>query len=347
MNPSPTKLPTYSVIIRTLGKGGEKYAQLIQSIRDQKLQPLEVMVFIPEGYDLPESKLGWEQFIRSPKGMMTQRVYGVEYADKNSTADYFLLLDDDISFEPDFAQNAMDFLSQSEPDMLAPASIKEDGSYFINNIFSAFNIVSSLLARKYETRKEGWRNRVSKAGGYLHNSAVTQPVLTETGNGQCSFLKKGVATPCCLSDELWIDASGYPLPEDQIFFNKIFRNGYKMIYHPGIKYRHLDNGSNSPQRKIKNAYAHGRNFLIFWHRFLYNEAPKGWKRWWLKRRIGHRLWANYFYFMVRTILPGGKGLLKSYRNGWKDAKAYIAGDEYKNLRPIILNQQIQTQKENK
>lgn len=337
MNPRSTKLPTYSVVIRTLGTGGEKYAQLIQSIKKQELQPLEVMVFIPEGYNLPESQLGWEQFVRSPKGMMTQRVFGAEYADQHSKADYLLLLDDDISFEPDFAQKAMEFLSQSNHDMLSPASIKEDGSFYIYNLFSPFNIASSLLGRKYETRKKGWRNKISKAGGFINNSKLTNaPVLTESGNGQCSFLRKGVATHCKLTDELWIDASGYSLPDDQIFFYKIFINGFSLSYNPLITYRHLDNGSNSPQRKIKNAYAHGRNFLIFWHRFLYSEAPKGWKRWWLKRRIGHRLWANYFYFMVRSILPGGKGLLKSYRNGWKDANKYIHSYEYKTLSPVML-----------
>lgn len=326
--------PTYSVIIRTLGKGGEKYAQLIESLRKQTFRPKEVYVFIPQGYDLPEAKLGWEQFIISPKGMMTQRVFGVEYADKYSTADYFLLLDDDIGFDSDFGEKAMSYLRDNPVEVLHPTSVNDKGERHVISIFSPYNIFSVLFSRKFESRNKRWRNRVSKAGGYLHNSKISIPVLAQTGNGQCSFIRKGVASVCNLSDELWIDACGYSLPEDQIFFNKIYQNGYKLLYNPDIAYRNLDNGSNSPDRKLKNAYAHGRNFLIFWHRFIYSQEPKKFNRWWLKRRIEYRLTANYIFFMLRSVMPGGKGLLSNYRNGWKDAKEYINSDEYKALRPV-------------
>ncbi|MCQ2307204.1 MAG: hypothetical protein MJ000_06545 [Bacteroidales bacterium] len=43
---------SYSVVIRTLGNSGEKYQKLLDSIRSQTVQPEEVIVAIPDGYEL-------------------------------------------------------------------------------------------------------------------------------------------------------------------------------------------------------------------------------------------------------------------------------------------------------
>ena len=67
----------YSVIIRTLGTAGEKYENLLKSISALEPQPKEIIVVLPEGYDLPKEQLGWERFLFSPKGMVSQRVYGI------------------------------------------------------------------------------------------------------------------------------------------------------------------------------------------------------------------------------------------------------------------------------
>ena len=68
----------YSVIIRTTGKAGEKYRKLLNSIAALQPQPKEVIVVLPEGYALPETKLGWETFYHCPKGMVTQRLHGIK-----------------------------------------------------------------------------------------------------------------------------------------------------------------------------------------------------------------------------------------------------------------------------
>ena len=90
----------YSVIIRTTGKAGEKYRCLLQSISKLEPQPKEVIVVLPEGYSLPEEQLGWEKFYFCPKGMVTQRMYGVE----KCKTKYALNTDDDIAFEADFVK---------------------------------------------------------------------------------------------------------------------------------------------------------------------------------------------------------------------------------------------------
>lgn len=50
----------YSVYIRTLGKGGDKYQRLLDSIKKQTIQPLEVVVVLPYGYKKPKERLGYD-----------------------------------------------------------------------------------------------------------------------------------------------------------------------------------------------------------------------------------------------------------------------------------------------
>ena len=77
----------YSVIIRTTGKAGEKYRKLLSSITALEPQPKEVIVVLPDGYDLPEDQLGWETFYHCPKGMIN--------------GDAVSFIDSDDTLEPD------------------------------------------------------------------------------------------------------------------------------------------------------------------------------------------------------------------------------------------------------
>ena len=91
----------YSVVIRTIGKAGDKYKALLNSIEKLNPSPIEIIVVIPEGYSLPKERIGnglKEKFIFSKKGMVEQRLRGIGEA----KGEYLLICDDDISFDSDF-----------------------------------------------------------------------------------------------------------------------------------------------------------------------------------------------------------------------------------------------------
>ena len=90
----------YSIYIRTLGKGGEKYEKLLLSIRNLTIQPQEVVIVLPYGYAEPQERLGYERFAFCEKGMIKQRVFAID----NAKTQYVLLLDDDVEFSPDFVE---------------------------------------------------------------------------------------------------------------------------------------------------------------------------------------------------------------------------------------------------
>ena len=66
----------YSIVIRTVGKAGEKYQKLLDSIKKLNVQPAEVLVVLPKGYEKPKERLGDEKFVYSEKGMVQQRIGG-------------------------------------------------------------------------------------------------------------------------------------------------------------------------------------------------------------------------------------------------------------------------------
>ena len=70
----------YSVVFRTLGQGGSKYEALVQSINRQTILPREVVIVIPDGYSVPEVHAMNERIVRSEKGMVIQRIVGMEEA---------------------------------------------------------------------------------------------------------------------------------------------------------------------------------------------------------------------------------------------------------------------------
>lgn len=96
---------SYSVVIRTLGNTGLKYKALLDSIAKQTIQPEEIIVAIPEGYELDYS-YGNEHIVRCKKGMTTQRAEGILAA----KSDYILIVDDDVEFEATMVEELYQYM---------------------------------------------------------------------------------------------------------------------------------------------------------------------------------------------------------------------------------------------
>ena len=51
----------YTAVIRTLGKAGEKYQTLLDSLVSQTIPPKAIIVYIAEGYPVPAETVGIER----------------------------------------------------------------------------------------------------------------------------------------------------------------------------------------------------------------------------------------------------------------------------------------------
>lgn len=113
----------YSVSIRTLGTAGVMYEKCIQSIAQQTIRPKEIIVVIDDKDKITNLyKCGLERFVISRRGMVQQRVVGVN----ENTSDWLMLLDDDVAFPPDFAERCFALADRKRAQIVAVVSLSAD-----------------------------------------------------------------------------------------------------------------------------------------------------------------------------------------------------------------------------
>lgn len=326
----------YSIVLRTLGFGGEKYQALLDSIKAQTIQPSEFLVVIPHGYDLPDERLGIETFIRCDKGMVNQRVVGLN----NAKGDYLLVVDDDVSFPKDFVEKLYNIMKRNEADIICPR-LQES---FAKPSPSVFQKTISLLSTGARTsnKESKYAIRISRLGGSIHNGNLSNNEihLTQTGSFGCFLGSKKSLERVKFADELWMEKDTvYAFPDDQVFFYKAFCVGLKTLYAHQLPYLHLDASAAVNDSKInvdkKTIKKHdsSRNLFIFWHRFQYSRIKKNpWKTLISLACIG---WKVSFNMMLHILFYGLRPSLwkciTATWNGYVDGYKFIKSNEYKKL----------------
>ena len=257
---------SYSVAIRTIGKAGEKYIKLLDSIAQQTIQPQKIIVVLPIGAKAPEKHLGTEIFVYSPKGMITQRLYALEYIE----SDFILFCDDDVEFPSGFVQNLLTTAVDANMDCLAgpllsffpPRNIK----YFFASVLGGACVMLHNRKHKYV--------HLLKSGGWSYNWSIditTHKVYdTDSFPWTCFMIKTKAIKNISFEDELWAEKTGYAAFDDQIFCAKLKLNGFKSCIVSDAHYIHNDAKTSTLEKNYIPIYARSYNRRIYWHRFIYN-----------------------------------------------------------------------------
>ena len=323
-------MSTYSIAIRTLGTGGAKYQNLLNSIKSQTVQPQNLFIIIAHGYDLPPERLGIEKYVYTQKGMWHQRVVSLEYASNFGGSDYILTLDDDVAFEPDFVEKCLSYMDSTSCDVLIPStkSLKRSSMFSLRNIYSAL----SGIRIENPFQKEAVAI-LSTAGFMVNNRILTGAQPTQSGPFYAFIMRADKVSALDLNSEYWLDKTRYSLPDDQVFFYKCHLMGLRQYRHSQITVEHLDHGSSDSNRSLDYAYACGKNFLVFWHRFLYKRASF-FRRIWLEICFGYRVLIQLFTFLLIGLRKCDFAQFKKYYAGLADAVKYLRSKEYQNL-PVL------------
>lgn len=319
----------YSVIIRTTGKAGEKYRRLLESIAELEPQPREVIVVLPEGYNLPEDKLGWETFYHCPKGMVIQRLHGIAMC----KTPYALVSDDDIAFEPDFVQKLHAPVATGEYGLSAGPLTEFFPGKGLPTIMSVLTGASgpSVFHRKRY-------NTVLRTTGYSFNRNIKPGKLYETQSAAwtCFYADIEKLRSIHFEDEMWLDMNGYSAHDDTAMFYKAWLRGIKSVIVADAPYQHLDAKTSTKGKMVKALYATGFNDVVFWHRFLSGNNPI--ERLWSRVCIHFRLTAQKFYNRLNKL----RGRMTAeevlaFDNGVKAAWEWIRTEDYKKL-PSVLEE---------
>lgn len=317
----------YCVVIRTLGTGGDKYKSLLESIHNQTVKPVVVYVFIANGYSLPPDQLGYETFVYTRKGMWHQRVYGMQYVAEKHPDCYQLVCDDDISFASNFVEILFHNMISSSADVMTLGVGK------IGNRIRNFKL--GLLGVRYESNKDDYRIKIAKTAGFVVSTNRNKIIMpTQSGAFACFMIKSSIINNLYLEDEYWVEDALYALPDDQVFFYKCFKMNLNLKHCLEPCFNHLDHGSLNPSRLKDSAYAQSRNFLIFWHRFLYLPEKKIFAKLALIICIIYRFFVNSVLKLFVSISKKDTSIIFSYLKGLKDGIFFINSSKYKSLKKI-------------
>lgn len=319
----------YSVIIRTTGKAGEKYQKLLQSISKLQPQPQEVIVVLPEGYTLPEDQLGWETFYHCPKGMVTQRLYGLQQC----KTPYALFSDDDIAFAPDFIKK------------LAAPVVSGEYGFSAGPLLNFFppkglpTICSALTGSAVPTiwHKQQY-NHVLHTTGYSFNRQIKVGsgtwYETQSVAWTCFFADISKFRNIHFEDELWLDRNGYSAHDDTAMFYKAWLCGVKSVIVSDAIYDHLDGKTSTRGNHETTYYAIGFNDVVFWHRFL--SGTHGMEKLWSALCIRYFFLMQKGYYLLnclrhRMTKEENKAFAKGVDAGWK----WLTSEEYKSLPKVV------------
>lgn len=315
----------YTAVIRTLGKAGQKYQTLLDSLIRQTIVPNKIIVYIAEGYDIPKETVGIEEYVYVKKGMVAQRA--LEY--KEVDTDYILFLDDDVYLPQDAVKAMFSFLMEKKADVISPDVFHNSERSKLGKIMMA--ISGRMLARKDDGV---WGYKVMRNAGYSYNTNPKPGVyLSQTNAGPCFFCRKDDFLRIHFGEELWMDRLKYALGDDQVMYYKMYLSGLKQLtwFHSGII--HLDAGTTmiNEEREKKIIYSDFRFKTIFWHRFIYLPDKSFVSRIWSCLCLGYALCFTLFISLIKFNFA----IFSLKLQAIMDAIAFINSEEYEKI-PLIV-----------
>lgn len=317
----------YSIVIRTLGTAGDKYRAMLRAIERQTVRPSEVVVVLPEGCT-PDHSLGYERVVHCKKGMVTQRAVGIAEA----SAEYMLVVDDDLDFPPDFVEKLHATLEERQLDCVLAFGGGVSHGEKPRRMAKRAQVRRTLMRLRsaftgqmfVSHRKSPFFDTIASTGG--HRTYVNCPEgLCQTGCFQCFFIKSDKAKAVRFDEEAWLEQgslSPYAAYDDAVFFYKLYLQGGRTAYAQTTGYTHLDAGAGRKAKSRLSArrirlYTIARNRTIFWRRHI-----------WPNHRNLHTLlggiygMTNYAIYSILVNLypknwPAIKALFKGYHDAFK------------------------------
>jgi glycosyltransferase involved in cell wall biosynthesis len=322
----------YSVVIRTLGLAGEKYQRMLEAIDKQTIKPREIIVVLAEGYALPPEQLGYERFVYSKKGIVTQRSVGALEA----KGDYCLFLDDDMLFEPDMVEQLFKPIQAG----IAEVSFPLLTEMLPHGIGKYASMLCATAVPMICGTKDNYV-KILRTGGWTYNSHVDESVVryykAQSAPGGIYLALREAAVKIRFQEEDWLQLTSFSLPDDQINFYKYHVLGYRIVGVSGQKLWHLDGGGNSHDRQLKATYALAKHRTIFWHRFIYKIDKNPFSKMWSVLCFSYEVVTTTILSVLINLLHWDWAMWKQSVKGLRDGFKFLNTEHYKGL-PLVLKE---------
>ena len=315
----------YCVAIRTLGTAGEKYQRELDSLMAQTIKPHKILVYIAEGYPLPKETVGVEEYIKCPKGMVAQRALPFNEVD----TPLCLFLDDDVYLPPTAVEKLIESLIRMGGDCVAADTYKNQDMPLLDKLWA---VITNWALPRFDDK---WAFKIGYTGTFSYNGNPKKDVyLSQSAAGPCSLWRLESFRKIHYEDELWMDKLGFVGLDDLLYFQKLYRNGGKLLVHYTSDIIHLDAQSARSSLKINSKKFFVRSFLWFvvWWRIIVTADDVVWYNKVLAAFLFFLklVWDGFLHlvfcachFSLIPLLCWIKGLVKGIR--------YIQSKEFKNL----------------
>lgn len=318
----------YDIVIRTLGKGGEKYTALLNSIKALEPQPNNIWVILPEGYEKPSERIGTEKFYYSKKGMIDQRLATLECCD----SPYALFCDDDIQFESDFVTKLHSAITEqgysiATGEVLAFLPPSKGLKKILPIIHSA--AAPTLFHKdRYVTilKSSGWTyNRFKPKKGWS--------IPTQSAAGCMFYSSIDTFREIHFEDELWAQHEGLAPADDQIMFYKAHLLGLSVCVVTDAHYDHLSakSATSSKSAVEKKEYWSAFNRAVFWRRFILRFQRGFISRTLTRIAFGYYVVINSIHLLLRSILKKGRNRPFVFQRAIRDGLAFEKNADLKKV----------------
>lgn len=321
----------YCVAIRTLGTGGDKYRQELESLHKQTVRPKHIFVFLAEGYKRPDFQVGMEEYVTVHKGLVHQRAASLQGVD----TEYVLILDDDIFFPDDAVEKLYDTMTARNADCIAPETFNNVGMSWFGKL--GYYMANGVVPRG----DDDWAIKIMRNGTFSFNGNPRKGGIypTQSFPGTACLCKTKAFRDIHYEHELWIDQ--FPagtFGEDQIMSYKLHKNGFKVLMAHDTGILHLDAGTNNVHNKTyKKIKYRALSYYMTWYRTCYD--LKGNSRVEKSLCVLAFLWRFALGTLTRvlySIVKFQPKHLVAYVHGTFNGMAYAGSKEYKSLNNFIL-----------
>ncbi len=326
------RIGKYAIAIRTIGKAGDKYQKLLDSIRNSRILPEKVIVVLPEGYALPRERLGWETFVYAPKSMIIQRIEALKHID----SPYTLFLDDDIEFDSGFVEKLLCPLTEGQFD----CSTGPLFSFFPTSIAGIIAGTLTASVSKSLFHRDMYV-KILRSGGWSYHTfdtAQKRYYPTESFAWTCFMIRTDVMRSLRMEDEqIWLERFGYACGDDRVMAYKLIKQGFKACIVSNAVYHHNDARTSTSKEEmddVKPKYCMYYMHTVFWHRFIQDPETSSFQK------IQNRFWFGYWkksmegYYLLKSMDKKNRKYAKAFRAGVAEGERYVGSTEYKNLPQI-------------
>jgi GT2 family glycosyltransferase len=230
------------------------------------------VVVLPDGYELPPERLGWETFVFCPKSMIGQRLAVLPVIE----SDYPLFLDDDIAFPPDFIEKLLSATNEGYACVTGPlfSLFPQSKAGVIAGTLTASVSLSLFSRDKYV--------KILRSGGWSYHTFDTTEERyypTESFAWTCFLIRTQVMRDLNMEEEVsWLERFGYAMGDDRVMAYKLVKRGYKACIVSNALYEHNDAKTSTSAQEMVNtkpSFCMGFFHVVFWKRFIADLETSG------------------------------------------------------------------------